>query len=139
VFDTQGRIVRSKTVGFSRASSAPSDRYTRIKGRGLYYRITAGGLKGYWVAERAERVHATGQYETARYYPSRNAVFPIGRTVGYRFDANGLRNASRSVSLGSKSSAPFDQTAMFGGRRYARITAGALSGYWVPTTAVTLR
>jgi len=139
VFDTQGRIVRSKTVGFSRASSAPSDRYTRIKGRGLYYRVTAGSLKGYWVAEQAEHVHATGQYETARYYPSRNTVFPIGRTVGYRFDANGLRNASRSVSLGSKSSAPFDQTAMFGGRRYARITAGALSGYWVPTTALTLR
>ena len=139
VFDAKGRIVRSRTVGFSRASSAPSDRYTRIKGRGLYYRITAGSLKGYWVAERAERVHATGQYETARYYPSRSASFPIGRTVGYRFDANGVRNTSRSVSLGSKSSAPFDQTAMFGGRRYARITAGALSGYWVPTAAVTLR
>ena len=76
VFDAQGRVVRGKTVGFSRASSAPSDRYTRIKGRGLYYRITAGSLKGYWVAERAERVHATGQYETARYYPSRSAVVP---------------------------------------------------------------
>ena len=139
VFDSQGRVVRTRQISLSRASSAPSDRYTRIKGRGLYYRITAGGLRGYWVAERAERVHATGQYGTARYYPSRSAVFPIGRTVGYRFDANGVRNASRSISLGSKSSAPFDQTAMFGGRRYARITAGALSGYWVPTAAVTLR
>ena len=139
VFDSQGRVVRTRQISLSRASSAPSDRYTRIKGRGLYYQITAGGLKGYWVPERAERVHAFGQYETARYYPSRSAVFPIGRTVGYRFDAYGVRNASRSVSLGSTSSAPFDQTAMFGGRRYARIMAGALSGYWVPTTAVTLR
>ncbi|MFL5684454.1 MAG: D-glucuronyl C5-epimerase family protein [Chloroflexota bacterium] len=139
VFDARGGVVRSKTVGFIRASSAPSDRYTRIKGRGLYYRITAGSLKGYWVAERAERVHAAGQYATARYYPSRSATFPIGRTVGYRFDANGVRSASRSVSLSRRSSAPFDQTAMYGGRRYARITAGALTGYWVPTGAVTLR
>ena len=139
VFDSSGRTVRSKAVSFSRASTAPSDRYTRIKGRGLYYRVTAGSLKGYWVAERAERVHATGQYETARYYPSRNALFPIGRTVGYRFATNGVRNASRSVSLKTQSNAPFDQTAMFGGRRYARITAGALTGYWVPTSAVTLR
>jgi D-glucuronyl C5-epimerase-like protein len=139
VFDSKGRIVRSKAVRFSRASTAPSDRYTRIKGRGLYYHITAGSLKGYWIAERAERVHATGQYETARYYPSRTAVFPVGRTVGYRFDANGIRNTSRSVSLSAKSSAPFDQTAMFGGRRYTRINAGTLTGYWVPTAAVTLR
>ena len=139
VFDSQGRIVRSRTLSLSRGSSAPSDRYARIKGRGLYYRITAGSLKGYWVAERADRVHATGQYETARYYPSRSALFPAGTTKGYRFDANGSRNTSRSISLSAQSSAPFDQTAMFGGRRYARITAGRLSGYWVPTSAATLR
>ena len=120
-------------------TSAPSDRYARIKGRGLYYRISAGSLKGYWIAERAEQVHAMGQYQTARYYPSRSALFPAGTTKGYRFDANGVRNTSRSISLSAKSSAPFDQTAMFGGRRYARITAGRLSGYWVPTAAVTLR
>ena len=35
VFDSQGRIVKRRTVGFSRTSTAPSDRYTRIKGRGL--------------------------------------------------------------------------------------------------------
>ncbi|HEX7777723.1 MAG TPA: D-glucuronyl C5-epimerase family protein, partial [Vicinamibacterales bacterium] len=138
-FDSQGRIVRSRTVGFTRTTSAPSDRYARIKGRGLYYRISAGSLKGYWIAERAEQVHAMGQYQTARYYPSRSALFPAGTTKGYRFDANGVRNTSRSISLSAKSSAPFDQTAMFGGRRYARITAGRLSGYWVPTSAVTLR
>ncbi len=139
VFDSQGRVTRSRAFSFSRATSAPADRYVRIKGRGLYYHVTGGSLNGYWVAERAERVHATGQYETARYYPSRTALFPIGRAVGYQFDANGVRNASRSLSLSSTSSAPLDQTAMFGGRRYARITAGALTGYWVPTGAVTLR
>ena len=139
VFDSQGRILRSRTVAFTRATSAPADRYARIKGRGLYYRITAGSLKGYWVGERAEKVHAVGQYETARYYPSRSAQFAVGTTKGYRFDANGVRITSRSISLSARSSAPFDQTAMFGGRRYARITAGRLSGYWVPTAAVTLR
>ena len=107
---------------------AHDDRYARIKGRGLYYRITAGSLKGYWVGERAEKVHAVGQYETARYYPSRSAQFAVGTTKGYRFDANGVRITSRSISLSARSSAPSDQTAMSGGRRYARTPAGRLSG-----------
>ena len=138
VFDSQGRILRSRTVGIRATSTAPADAYARIKGRGLYYRITAGSLKGYWIAERTERVHAVGQYGTARYYPDRHARFRAGTTTGYRFDANGLRSSSRAITLSASSSAPFDQTAMFGGRRYARITAGGLAGYWVPTANVSL-
>jgi hypothetical protein len=138
VFDSQGGILKRKTVGFSRTSSAPSDRYARIKGRGLYYRITAGSFKGYWVAERAGLVHATGQYGMARYYPERRATFHAGTTTGYRFDSAGQRLTSRRISLSGTSSAPFDQTAMFGGRRYAHITAGRLTGYWVLTSDVTL-
>ncbi len=138
VFDSQGRIVKRRTVGFSRTSTAPSDRYVRIKGRGLYYRITAGSLKGYMVAERAGLVHATGRYGSARYYPERRAGFRAGTTIAYRFDSAGQRSISRRISLGGPSSAPFDQSAMFGGRRYAHITAGRLAGYWVLTSAVTL-
>ena len=63
VFDSQGRIVRSRTLTLSGVSSAPSDRYARIKGRGLYYRITAGSLKGYWVATRPA---STGPRATTR-------------------------------------------------------------------------
>jgi hypothetical protein len=138
MFDSQGRVLRSRTVRLRGTSTAPADRYGRIMGRGLYYRITAGSLKGYWIAERVERIHAVGQYGTARYYPDRHARFHAGTTTGYRFDANGLRSSSRAITLSAASSAPFDQTAMFGGRRYARITAGGLAGYWVPTADVTL-
>lgn len=139
VFDSQGRIVRRKTVSFSRTSTAPSDSYARIIRHGLYYRITAGSLKGYWVAERPGLVSAVGQYSTAVYYPERRAMFRAGTTTGYRFDSAGRRLTSRRISLSASSSAPFDRTAMFDGRRYARITAGRLSNYWVLTTAVTLQ
>jgi hypothetical protein len=138
VFDSQGRIVRSKAVVFSRPSSAPSDQYTRIIHRGLYYRITAGSFKGYWVAEQAGLVSATGLYATAVYYPERRATFRAGKTTGYRLDGTGLRSSSRQISLSGSSSAPFDRTAMFDGRRYARIAAGRLAGYWVLTSALTL-
>ncbi len=139
VFDSHGRVVRQRRIGLSRVSSAPSDRYTRIIGRGSYYRITAGSLKGYWVAERAGLVHAMGQYGSARYYPERRAMFRAGTTTGYRFDSAGVRSTSRRISLSATSSAPFDQTAMFGGRRYAHVTAGRLAGYWVLTSSVTLQ
>lgn len=139
VFDSRGRIVRTKRIGLSGVSSAPSDRYARIAGRGLYYRITAGSLRGYWVPERADQIHAIGQYGTAAYYPQRTAGFPRGTTTGYRFDGQGQRSTSRRIGLSAASSAPFERTAMFGGRRYAYIVAGRLAGYWVPTSALTLR
>ena len=138
VFDSSGRIVQQRTIGVSRTSTAPSDRYARIKGRGLYYRITAGSLNGYWIAERAGKVSAVGQYGTARYYPQRSAGFHAGTTTGYSFGSSGLVSSSRRISLSGPSGAPFDQTAMFGGRRYARVTAGRLSTYWVPVADLTL-
>ena len=89
VFDSAGPDREAADRRLQPDIDAPSDRYTRIKGRGLYYRITAGSLKGYWVAERAGVVHATGQYGSARYYPKSQCGVPRS---GGRSDIGSIAN-----------------------------------------------
>jgi D-glucuronyl C5-epimerase C-terminus len=137
-FDAKGRITRQRTIQLSRTSSAPADRYSRIIGRGVYYHIKAGSLAGYWVPERAGRINAMGRYGETRYTPQRTAIFLVGKTTGSRFDSRGLPTSTRRITIPTVSSAPFDATAMYGGLRYAHITAGTLSGYWVPVSRLTL-
>jgi YD repeat-containing protein len=137
-FDASGRITSQRTIRLARTSSAPADRYGRIKGRGIYYRIKSGSLAGYWVLERAGRVSAVGRYGETRYWPERTAVFRVGTTTGSHFDSRGVATSTRRISVPRASSAPFDSTAMYGGLRYAHIVAGTLSGYWVPVSRLIL-
>jgi len=44
----------------------------------------------------------------------------------------------KTVSFASPSNAPSDRRAIVNGRPMFQITAGGLTGYWVPASAVTI-
>lgn len=138
-FDSAGHVTASRTLSLRAWSSAPADQRVRVKGRGIYYRITAGALAGYEVPETYGTAYAQGAYAVTVYPRPRQAMFAAGTYSAYRFSSLGTTAGSRTVRLSTSSSAPFDRTAWWGGRRYAHLTAGVFAGYWIPVGAVTLR
>jgi hypothetical protein len=90
------------------------------------------------VLERYGGVRALGEYELLSYHAQRQATLPVGTRTAYRFNANGDPIANRAITLTQADQASFDETAMFGGRRYAHITSGTLSGFWLPVQGLTL-
>jgi hypothetical protein len=138
-FNSAGAITGQRSLTLSAVSSRPSSKYVKIKNRsGLYLLISAGRLRGYWVPEVSNVATAIGPFGTAQYLPQRAATFPLGTTTAYRFGSNGLPSSSRNIVLSRASTATSDESATFNGARYARITAGTLSGYWVAVSQVRL-
>lgn len=138
-FSTSGAVTRSKTISLSAASAAPSSKYFKIKGRGLYLLISAGSLSGYWVPDSPNVSTGIGPLDSATYSPQRTAVFHGGVTRAYRFSSSGLPSSSVGISINGSSAAPFDESATYNGGRYVRITAGSLANYWVLASQLTLK
>ncbi|HEX5040401.1 MAG TPA: S8 family serine peptidase [Candidatus Limnocylindria bacterium] len=65
--------------------------------------------------------------------PASKVVFASGAHTGYRFDSAGRVTASRTLTLGSGSSASADRRAVITHRpgRWLHIVNGAWAGYWV--------
>ncbi|MEU6485832.1 hypothetical protein [Streptomyces sp. NPDC046887] len=55
----------------------------------------------------------------------------------YRFTEDGVAASIKTISFATPSNAPSDRQSIVNGRPMYRITAGALTGYWVPATSVT--
>ncbi|MET7615464.1 D-glucuronyl C5-epimerase family protein [Streptomyces sp. NPDC005408] len=128
-----------RTVTFSSATQLPSSVRRRIRGRGICYRINSGAYAGWWVTESFPRVYLRGEYCTTVYRPDRTATFPANVTVTcYKFAADGTVTSTRTVRFANNSNAPFGRRAFINGRAMVRITAGALTGYWVATADITL-
>ncbi len=129
-----------KKVTFARATQAPADMRRRIQDRGIYYRISAGAYTGWWVGETWPTSFLRGQYLTTPYLPQRTLTFPGGnREVNvYRFTEDGTDASIRTVSFAAPSNAPTDRRAIVNGRPMYQITAGALTGFWVAATSITI-
>ncbi|MET7618189.1 D-glucuronyl C5-epimerase family protein [Streptomyces sp. NPDC005408] len=122
-----------KEVTFTRATQGPANVRRRIKGRGVYYRINAGAYAGWWVGEYFPKVFLRGEYCTTIYSPNRTATFPANVAVTcYKFGSDGSVGTSTTVTFANNSNAPFDRRAFVNGRPMVQITAGGLTGYWVP-------
>lgn len=132
-FNSAGAITGSRTMTLNAVSTAPSSDYFKIKNRsGLYLRISGGTLAGLWVPEQPGVATAVGPFETADYVPERVATLPVGPTTGYLFGADGMPSSSTTIVLSQPETAASNQSSTFNGVRYARISAGSLTGYWVP-------
>ncbi|MGW5582799.1 D-glucuronyl C5-epimerase family protein [Streptomyces sp. NPDC003857] len=135
--DTQ---LESKSVTFSRSTQAPASMRRRIQGRGIYYRISAGAYSGWWVGEAWPDRFLLGEYLTTEYRPTRTVTFPGGSVPVdcYKVAADGAVTDTKTVSFASPSNAPTDRRAIVNGRPCFQITAGGLTGYWVPAVSVTV-
>lgn len=121
-----------KTVTFSRATQAPANRRRRIKDRGIYYRIDAGAYTDWWIGEYYPNAYLIGEYLPTVCEPHRTLTFPADTEVTcYLVDDDGRFGGSRTVSFANPSNAPFDRRSIVNGRPMYRISAGALTGYWV--------
>lgn len=143
VFAADGRVVRRATVTLIRPSSAPADQRIRVRGQpGLWYRMTAGALAGYYVQEQpaASRVVLHGRYLGFTWSPARVGHLPAGRAVtGYTFDSSGSVTGSRRVHPAEATTFSVSQTAQWNAERYALAATGPLTGYWIPVVTITLR
>ena len=132
--------LESKTVSFSQDTQAPASMRRRIQGRGIYYLISAGAYAGWWVGESWSRAYLLGAHLATLYRPDRTVTFPGGSVPvdTYKVAADGTVLSVRTVSFANPSNAPTDRRAIVNGRPMHQITAGGLTGYWVPASAVTV-
>ncbi|WP_330344049.1 D-glucuronyl C5-epimerase family protein [Streptomyces longwoodensis] len=122
----------TQQVTFTRATTAPASMRRRIKGRGVYYRISAGAYTGWWVGEYYPNVFLRGQWWTKTYLPTRSLTFPANTAVDvFKYGTDGTVGSLKTVQWDHPSNAPFDQRATINGRPMLRISAGTLTGYWV--------
>ncbi|MFH8804043.1 D-glucuronyl C5-epimerase family protein [Streptomyces sp. NPDC017936] len=133
-------LIEQKTVTFSSDTAAPASMRRRIKGRGIYYLISAGAYTGWWVGESWSKAYLRGIYLPTLYRPTRTVTFPGGSTPvdTYKVAADGTVTSVKTVSFANPSNAPTDRRAIVNGRPMFQITAGGLTGYWVPASAVTI-
>jgi hypothetical protein len=129
-----------KTVSFAQDTAAPASMRRRIQDRGIYYLISAGAYAGWWVGESWSRAYLRGEHLTMLYRPARTVTFPGGSQPvdTYKVAADGTVTSIKTVVFASPSNAPTDRRAIVNGRPMFQITAGGLTGYWVPATAVTV-
>jgi hypothetical protein len=129
-----------KMVSFSQDTAAPASMRRRIQGRGIYYLISAGAYAGWWVGESWSKAYLLGVHLTTRYQPARTLTFPGGNVpiATYRVTDDGTVTSIKTVAFPSPSAAPTDRRAVVNGRPMFQITAGGLTGYWVPASSVTV-
>ncbi|MFI1928364.1 D-glucuronyl C5-epimerase family protein [Streptomyces sp. NPDC020377] len=133
-------LLEQKTVTFSSDTAAPASMRRRIKGRGIYYLISAGAYAGWWVGENWSRAYLRGIYLATIYRPTRTVTFPGGSVPVdcYKVAADGTVTSVKTGSFANPSNAPTDRRAIVNGRPMFQITAGGLTGYWVPAASVTV-
>ncbi|MFG2277509.1 D-glucuronyl C5-epimerase family protein [Streptomyces asoensis] len=133
------RQLASRQVTFAQATQAPAVMRRRIQGRGIYCLIAEGAYGGWWVGESWTAAYLLGVVLPTLYWPGRTVTFPGG---GVPVDvckvaADGTVSSRRTVSFTNPSNAPVSQRAIVNGRAQYLISAGGLTSYWVPASAVT--
>lgn len=134
-FDINGMIIGTKTMTLGRASNAPTQKRVRIKGRGIYYLITAGVMYSYLVPERFPDRVLLGKTVEQRYYPNRTLGFKAGTYTAYAYDKFGNQIAARVGSFSKPVTAPLAATAVVNGRISYLPASGYFKGWWMPATS----
>ncbi|MEU6488433.1 D-glucuronyl C5-epimerase family protein [Streptomyces sp. NPDC046887] len=133
----QDKILSSKKVNFARATQAPVNQRRRIKGAGIWYRISEGAYKGMWIGEAWPNVFLRGEYVVTTYRIPRTLTVAANAAVtAYKFGADGVTGTTMPLGSGSEQSFTFDRRAVVNGRAMCRISAGAMAGHWVPANQV---
>ncbi|MEH0578793.1 D-glucuronyl C5-epimerase family protein [Streptomyces sp. B21-108] len=132
------KILSSKKVVFARATQAPIDVRRRIQGAGIWYRISAGAYKGYWVGESYPKVFLRGEHITVTYRVPRTLTIAANASVeAINYGTNGVAGTLKTLKYSEAHTLQFDRRAVVNGRPMVRITSEELAGYWIPATQVT--
>lgn len=138
LFSATGAVLGARTVTLTRASQAPAGARQRIRGRGIYYRITAGGLAGFWVLEQRPARFLAGYAAVHVYTPARTARIAAGSYTAARFDAGGATTALVHASFTTATTMQVGRSAWVNGQPFALITTGPLAGSWASLSVLAL-
>ena len=130
-FSSTGAILASKAVTLAGPVDTTADDRRWIGSRGVYLRVAAGSLAGYYVRESVV-AHVKGLVVAATYPTPARVAFPAGRYLGYKFDAAWGLLSTKSYLLSRASGASAARRVMIDGRPYAEIVNGIWAGYWIP-------
>jgi hypothetical protein len=130
--DSAMRIVRTKSVSFSRDSQAPVDRRQRVTGGPIALRVTAGSHTNWWFPEAVGTTWLLGAHDVHEYSPQPRLVIAAGSYSAYRLDAAGTVAGATTVQFGRETSAPTVRSAIVQGRPAYLFTVGTFAGHWLP-------
>jgi peptidoglycan/xylan/chitin deacetylase (PgdA/CDA1 family) len=128
-----GAISSSRTVIVSSATTMQSTQRAWVGSRaGFFLRMSGGPLNGLWIRESivAYVIGAVGQQT---FSPSRAITLPVGKVLGYTFDAGWNLLTAPVLTVTSPTTAPASMAAAINGTMHYRITGGPLANSWVPS------
>lgn len=132
------KILSSKKVVFARATQAPIDVRRRIQGAGVWYRISAGAYKGYWIGEAYPKAFLRGEHVSVTYRVPRTLTIAANASAeAIDFGTSGAAGTLKTLKYSEPHTLQFDRRAMVNGRSMLRITSEELAGYWIPANQVT--
>lgn len=132
------KILSSKKVVFARSTQAPIDVRRRIQGAGVWYRISAGAYKGYWIGEAYPKAFVRGEHVTVTYKVPRTLTIAANASAeAISFGTNGVAGTLKTLKYSSPHTLQFDRRAIVNGRSMVRVTSEELAGYWIPANQVT--
>ena len=126
------KITRTRTVKFAKATGAPVDRRERVHGGTIMLHLSAGGYRGWWVAESFTKARIRGVVDVHTYDPALLATFaPYTSYRAYEYDAQNLLVSTKTLTLPEAAEVPVTKSAIVDGKLAYYLPDGAFSGYWV--------
>jgi hypothetical protein len=134
--DANRKVIATRTVSFSRNTSAPSNRRERSLGGPVMLRISRGPYLDWWFPESMGTTWLLGAKEPHLYRPRQLTVtFAAAVHTGYRYDSAGRRVGSKALTFSRASNAPTGMSAIVEGRTNIYVSVGAFAGYWLPISS----
>lgn len=132
LLDGAGKVIASRSVTFTRQTSAPVDHRERVPSGAILLRVSAGAYANWWFREGVGTAWISGPVDRHDYSPLLTVRFSPGSFNAYSFDKSGNRTDSQTVSVTSAAAWPTDSSAIVDGRLAYHFTSAPLAGFWVP-------
>jgi hypothetical protein len=126
-------VLARREVRIGRATTRPATRRQRLWRRSpIYLRVATGALAGWWLPERAGRVHLVGVAAQRGYDPNRTLKVQAGEScVALRFDKKSRVTARLRFDAKDEVRLMIDRRAVINGYDRVRVNGGELEGYWL--------
>ncbi|EWT07565.1 hypothetical protein N864_06370 [Intrasporangium chromatireducens Q5-1] len=130
-FDARGAIIATRVEPYSRVTAVAIDRRERIKGRGVFYRVTSGPWAGWFLPEQSGRSYARAMLRVRQHPLARSAELPAREILVRQFDNAGNTTSLRRISLSAPTAVRYRYVTVINGETWIRPVDGPAPDYWV--------
>ena len=128
---TTGTISASRSAAVSSPTTVQSTQRSWVASRGaIFLRMSGGPLSGLWIRESIV-AYVVGVVGQQAFDPPRTIALPVGKVIGYTFDAGWNLVTAPILTVANPTSAPASMAAAINGTIHYRITGGPLANTWV--------